>query len=137
MSIDRQFGVHEIPGTEEPAPQPKREAVSAGFEAQMREYVNAIWARIASLEGRLDDFEGWRTDIAESLKTATGIDPRISSRPLLVSAAGEARGERYGDEPGSTMVGVRAVPPKRPDKPWLAEGVSKATWYRRHKEAAQ
>lgn len=97
MSVDRQFGVHEIPGTEEPAPQAKRETVSAGFELQMRGYVNAIWAKLAELEGKVQDLG--------------------SSRPMLVSAAGEARGERYGDEPGSTMVGVRAVPPKPPPKP--------------------
>jgi hypothetical protein len=127
LSIDRQFGVHEIPGTEEPAPQPR--AASAGFEAQMREYVNAIWAKIAALEGRLDDFEGWRTVIALALKDATGIDPRnpqnANSRPMLVSGSG-AKGER-----------PRPVAPPKPDgKPWLAEGVSKATWYRRQKGAA-
>jgi hypothetical protein len=127
MSIDRQYGVHEIPGTEAPAPQVKREAVSAGFEASMRGYVNAIWAKIAALEGRVDDFEGWRTDIAEALKEATGIDPRHSRRPLLVTGEGEARGERPRPE----------APPKPALKPWEAAGVSKATWYRRHKEAAQ
>ena len=137
MSIDRQFGVHEIPGTEAPAPAMKRETVSAGFELQMRGYVNAIWAKLAELEGRLDDFAGWRTAIAEALKERTGIDPRHSPRPMLVSGPGEARGERYGDEPGSTMVGVRAAPLKpRSDKPWEAEGVSRRTWYRRHKGAA-
>ena len=144
MSIDRQFGVHELPGTEQPAPQAKRETVSAGFELQMRGYVNAIWAKVAELEGRIDDFEGWRTAIALALHERTGIDPRASSRPALLAAAGEAKGERYGDEPGSTMVGVRAVPPKPPvpvkprsEKPWEAEGVSRRTWYRRQqKEAA-
>ena len=84
MSIDRQFGVHEIPGTEEPAPQAKRETVSAGFELQMRGYVNAIWAKLAELEGKVQDLG--------------------SSRPMLVSAAGEARGER-------------AAPPSFPPKP--------------------
>jgi hypothetical protein len=140
-NISRQFGLHELPGTEEPAPQAKPRTVTAGFESQIRGYVDAIWLKIAELEGRIDDFEGWRTAIALALKDATGIDPRSpktfnSPEPLLVSAAGEAKGERYGDEPGSTMVGVRAVPPKpRGAKPWEAEGVSKATWYRRHKEA--
>ena len=129
MSIGRQFGLHELPGTEEPAPQAKPRTVTAGFESQIRGYVDAIWLKIAELEGRIDDFEGWRTAIALALKDATGIDPRNSPGPLLVSAAGEAKGERYGDEPG-------AVPPKpRGAKPWEAEGVSKATWYRRHKEA--
>ena len=129
MSIDRQFGVHEIPGTEEPAPQPRRDTVSAGFEAQIREYVNAIWAKIAALEGRIDDFEGWRTVIALALKDATGIDPRKSSqgRPMLVTDdGGAARGGR-----------PRPVAPPKPDvKPWEAEGVSRRTWYRRHKGAA-
>jgi hypothetical protein len=124
MSIDRQYGLHELPGTEEPAPQPRREAVSAGFELAMRGYVNAIWAKIAVLEGRIDDFEGWRTAIALALKDATGIDPRGSSRPMLASAAGDG--------------GERTAPPSSPRsaKPWEAEGVSRRTWYRRQKEAA-
>jgi hypothetical protein len=124
MSIDRQFGVHEIPGTEEPAPQVRRETVSAGFELQMRSYVNAIWAKLAELEGKIEDFEGWRTAIALALKDATGIDPRSSSRPMLVSGVSGARGE-----------GLSHSPPK-PEKPWEAEGVSRRTWYRRHKGAA-
>ena len=124
MSIDRQFGVHEIPGTEQPAPTAKRETLSAGFEAQMRGYVNAIWAKLAVLEGRIDDFEGWRTAIALALKDATGVDPR-NSRPMLVSGSG-ARGEQPRP----------VAPPKPLAKPWLAEGVSKATWYRRQKGAA-
>ena len=99
MSIGRQFGLHELPGTEEPAPQAKPRTVTAGFESQIRGYVDAIWLKIAELEGRIDDFEGWRTAIALALKDATGIDPRNSPGPLLVSAAGEAKGERYGDEP--------------------------------------
>jgi hypothetical protein len=131
MSVDRQFGVHEIPGTEAPVAQKPR-TMSAGFEGQVRGYVDAIWLKIAELEGRIDDFEGWRTVIAMALKDATGIDPRrVSRRPLLVTAAGEATGERLSS----------AVPPKPSDKPrgakpWEAEGVSKATWYRRHKEAS-
>ena len=124
MSIDRQFGVHEIPGTEEPAPTLKRETVSAGFESQMRAYVNAIWAKIAELEGKIDDFEGWRTAIALALRDATGIDPRASTRPLL--AALGARGERAPPH----------APPKRTAKPWEREGVSRRTWYRRQKEAS-
>jgi hypothetical protein len=131
MSIDRQFGVHELPGAEQPAPQMKRETVSAGFELQMRGYVNAIWAKLAELEGKIDDFEGWRTAIALALKDATGIDPRSSSRPLL-AAAGDG-GERYGDEFGRKRPGVRASP--RSAKPWEAEGVSRRTWYRRQKGA--
>jgi hypothetical protein len=128
MSIDRQFGVHELPGTEAPAPQMKRETVSAGFELQMRGYVNAIWAKIAELEGRIDDFEGWRTAIALALKDATGIDPRVSSRPALLAAAGGARGE--GVAPPTS-------PPKpRSEKPWEAEGVSRRTWYRRQQKEA-
>ena len=124
MSVDRQFGVHEIPGTEAPVAQKPR-TVSAGFEGQMRGYVDAIWLKIAELEGRIDDFEGWRTAIALALKDATGIDPRNSSRPLLVSANG---GE------GPTSPPSRAPP--RSLKPWEVEGVSRRTWYRRHKEAS-
>ena len=36
--------------------------MSAGFEMQMRGYVNAIWARLGELEGKLEGFEfagGW------------------------------------------------------------------------------
>jgi hypothetical protein len=128
MSVERQFGVHEIPGTEEPAPTRRPETVSAGFELQMRTYVNAIWVKLAALEGRIEDFEGWRTAIALALKDATGIDPRSSQgRPMLVTDdGGVAKGEGFSHSP-----------PKPPvAKPWVAEGVSKATWYRRHKEGA-
>lgn len=125
MSISRQYGLHELPGAEQPAPQPRRDTVSAGFESQMREYVNAVWAKLAELEGRIDDFQGWRTDIAEALKEVTGIDPRLSSleRPMLVADDREARGKEA----------LIASSPKRGLRPWEAEGVSKATWYRRQK----
>lgn len=128
MSIDRQFGVHELPGAEQPAPQMKRETVSAAFELQMRGYVNAIWAKLAELEGKIDDFDGWRTAIALALKDATGIDPRTSSRPQLVADVSGARGER--------AIPPTASPPKRQAKPWEAEGVSRRTWYRRQRQAA-
>jgi hypothetical protein len=147
MSIGRQFGLHELPGTEEPAPQAKPRTVTAGFESQIRGYIDAIWLKIAELEGRIDDFEGWRTAIALALKDATGIDPRNSARPLLVSPSGPsttgdlmAKGEAIG---GSPNLADQSKPPPKPflnnkprgAKPWEAEGVSKATWYRRHKEA--
>jgi hypothetical protein len=104
MSVDRQFGVHEIPGTEEPAPQMKRESVSAGFESQMRNFINQIWSKLAEHDALLAEISS-------------------HGRPLLVSDVdGEARGER-----------PRPVAPPKPDKPWEAEGVSKATWYRKHK----
>jgi hypothetical protein len=127
MSVNRQFGVHEIPGTEEPAPTRRPETVSAGFELQMRTYVNAIWVKLAELEGKIEDFEGWRTDIALALKDATGIDPRSSQgRPMLVTDdGGVAKGKRAGASPKPPVA-----------KPWAVEGVSKATWYRRHKEGA-
>jgi hypothetical protein len=113
MSIDRQYGVHELPGTEEPAPQIKRETVSAGFELQVRGYVSAIWAKIAELEGKIEDFAGWRTAIALALKDATGIDPRNSTSP----------------NPSREK-------PSR-EKPWELEGVSRRTYFRRkQKEAA-
>lgn len=112
MSVDRQFGVHELPGTEQPAPAPAKTTVSAGFELQMRGYVNAIWAKVVELEGKLDDFEGkvddfegWRSEIAEALKERTGIDPRS---PLKAPR---------GRKPGP--------------RPWLAEGVSRRTYFRR------
>lgn len=106
MSIDRQFGVHEIPGTEEAAPI-KRETLSADFEAQMRNFINQIWSKLAEHDAQL------------ALMASQG-------RPLLVAdEAGEARGET-----------ALPSPPKPESKPWEAEGVSKATWYRRHKEGA-
>ena len=137
MSVSRQFGLHELPGTEEPAPQRPRETVSAGFELAMRGYVNAIWAKLSEIEGRIDDFEGWRADIAEALKEATGIDPRLSSpAAMLVSPAGEG-GERKssgGPSPRSTAKPSTAKPSTA--KPWEVEGVSRRTWFRRRKEGA-
>lgn len=107
MSIDRQFGVHEIPGTEEPAPQPRAATVSAGFEAQMRQFINQIWSKLAEHDAKLAEMSS-------------------HGRPMLVSDdGGAAKGER-----------VARAPPKPDGKPWLAEGVSKATWYRRQKGAA-
>jgi hypothetical protein len=126
MSVDRQFGVHELPGAEQPAPAMKRETVSAGFELQMRGYVNAIWAKLATLEGRIDDCA-----IALALKDATGIDPRVSASPgPLSSVAHLARGGKAAGPNPATGEGGRPPP-----KPWEAEGVSRRTWYRRHKEA--
>jgi hypothetical protein len=106
MSVDRQFGVHELPGTEQPAPQIKRETVSAGFELQMRGYVNALWAKLGELEGKLAE---------------------ISSRPELVAAGGEARGRERVRPPSS---------PKPSIKPWEAEGVSRRTYFRRKQKEA-
>lgn len=106
MSVERQFGVHEIPGTEEPAPQVRRDSVSAGFESQMRDYVNAIWAKLANLESQLQAMSS-------------------QGRPVLVSEAREARGERAAPPSSSPKPSL--------DKPWEAAGVSRRTWYRRHK----
>jgi hypothetical protein len=107
MSIDRQFGVHEIPGTEEAAP--RRDV---GLERQ----INQIWSKLAEHDEKLSELSS-------------------QGRPMLVSdEGGAAKGERYGDEFGQKP-GVRAVPPK-PDKPWEAEGVSRRTWYRRHPKEA-
>jgi len=122
-----------LPGTEEPAPQMKRETVSAGFELQMRGYVNAIWAKFAELEGRIDDFDGWRTDIAEALKDVTGIDPRVSASPgPLLSVAPLARGAKADGPNPARGEGDRLPPKPRNEKPWEAEGVSRRTWHRRH-----
>ena len=128
-NISRQYGLTEIPGTEEPAPAPKRAAVSLGFESQMRDYVGAIWLKMGELERKVVSLEEWREGLA-------------SPGPLSSATPAEAKGERYGGEPGSTMVGVRAVPPKpssvkaRGKRPWEDDGVSKATWYRRNREGA-
>ena len=110
MSIDRQFGVHELPGTEQPAPALKRETVSAGFELQMRGYVNAIWAKLAELEGRLD-----------------------GEASSASAAAGEARGGRERlRSPSSPKPSLGKPSPK----PWEAAGVSRRTWFRKRKEAS-
>jgi hypothetical protein len=138
VSIDRQYGVHELPGTEQPAPAPSKTTVSAGFELTMRGYVNAIWARLSGLEGRIDGFEAWRADIAEALKEATGIDPGLSS------PAGEAepfriwRGRERIRPPSSPRPSTARPSTARPStaRPWEVEGVSRRTWFRRRKEGA-
>jgi hypothetical protein len=99
MSIDRQFGVHEIPGTEEAAPQARRDVA---IERQ----INQIWSKLAEHDEKLSELSS-------------------QGRPMLVSDVSEARGA-VSDEP----------PPKRSDKPWEAEGVSRRTWYRRHPKEA-
>lgn len=115
-NISRQYGVHEIPGTEEEAPNKARQ-VSAGFEGQIRDYIGAIWVKLGELEHSIDDFKEWREELNYRLMS------RVSPGPLSpVHSPGEAAGE-----------GVRAPPLKPEAKPWAAEGVSKATWYRRHK----
>jgi hypothetical protein len=126
MSIDRQFGVYEIPGTETEAPNQRRE-VSAGFEGQMRDYVGAIWLKMGELERKVVNLEEWRED----------LDYRRVS-PEQVTLA-EARGEAVG---GSPNLADQSKPSPKPssakargERPWADEGVSKATWYRRHKEA--
>jgi hypothetical protein len=72
MSMDRQFGIHEIPGTEEPAP--KRDA--AGLEKQ----INQIWSKLAEHDEKLAEISS-------------------QGRPMLVSDGGEARGERAAPPP--------------------------------------
>jgi hypothetical protein len=92
MSVDRQYGLHELPGTEQPAPTPAaaKTTVSPGFELQMRGYVNAIWAKLEQLEGMIDDFEAWRAEVALFLKANSGIDPRAPPGPP--KARGRPRG---------------------------------------------
>lgn len=106
MSVDRQFGVHEIPGTEAEAPNPARQ-VSAGFEGQMRDYVAAIWVKISELERFNASFQEFREE----------VDYRLT-HPSASPAA---------------PAGGPFAPSPKSDKPWLAEGISKATWYRRNK----
>jgi hypothetical protein len=106
MSISRQFGVHEVPGTEEEAPRPRRE-VSAAFEANMRDYVSAIWAKLGELEGKIEGFEAWRDEIAHWLRVQRSPGP----------------------------VSLVSSPPPHPPKPWETEGMSRRTWYRKRKEA--
>ena len=127
MSISRQYGLTEIPGTEEPAPAPKRAAVSLGFESQMRDYVGAIWLKMGELERKVVSLEEWREGLA-------------SPGPLL-SVAHLARGETAdGPNPARGEGGRPSPKPSsvkpRGKRPWEDEGVSKATWYRRNKEGA-
>jgi hypothetical protein len=121
-NISRQYGLHEIPGTEAEAPNMARQ-VSAGFEGQMRDYVGAIWVKLGELERQVVSLEEWREEMNYRL-----FNP--SSRPLPLLAAADDGGEGKRRRSPS---GVRAPP--RASKPWLAEGVSKATWYRRHPKA--
>jgi hypothetical protein len=115
VSISRQFGVHEVPGTEEEAPRPKRE-VSAAFEGQVRDYVSAIWLKLGELEGKIEGFEAWRDDIARWLMVQRSPGP-VS----LVSSPGDGEGA--------------GRPPPHP-KPWETEGMSRRTWYRKRKGGA-
>jgi hypothetical protein len=112
LSIDRQFGVHEIPGTEIEAPNKARQ-VSANFEGQMRDYVGSIWLKIGELERKVVNLEEWREEL--NYRQAS----RVSPEPLSSAASPPAKA---------------TGPPK--STPWAAEGVSKATWYRRHKGGA-
>jgi hypothetical protein len=105
MSIDRQFGMHEIPGTEEPAPVPRRDP--AGLEKQ----INQIWSKLAEHDEKLAEISS-------------------HGRPVLVGP------DNGGGGGGGTGTGSRHAPPKPPEKPWEAEGVSRRTWYRRHPKEA-
>ena len=128
-NISRQFGLHEIPGTEEEAPNKARQ-VSAGFEGQMRDYVSAIWVKLGALEGAIDDFREWREELDYRLAR------RVSPEPLSsVHSPGGNGGKADRPQP-ATEEGGRPPPKPRGDQPWAAEGVSKATWYRRHKGGA-
>ena len=125
-NISRQYGLTEIPGTEEPAPTPKRAAVSLGFESQMRDYVGAIWLKMGELERKVVSLEAWRAG-----------QSRVSPEQVTLA---EARGEAIG---GSPNLADQSKPSPKPssvkprgERPWVDEGVSKATWYRRNKEGA-
>jgi hypothetical protein len=120
-NISRQYGLHEIPGTEVETPNARRQ-VSANFESQMRDYVGSIWLKMSELERKVVNLEEWRDELNYRLAS------RVSPEPLPPSAAtppAEAKGERS----------VTPAPPK-PRKPWELEGVSKATWYRRQGKSA-
>lgn len=119
-NISRQYGVHEIPGTEEEAPNRARQ-VSAGFEGQMRDYVGAIWLKMGELERKVVSLEEWREELSY----------RLASPGPLLSVAPLASGEKADGPNPATGEGGRPPP-----KPWLAAGVSKATWYRRQKGGA-
>jgi hypothetical protein len=118
-NISRQYGVHEIPGTEEEAPNRARQ-VSAGFEGQMRDYVGAIWLKMGELERKVVSLEEWREEL-------TYKSTRLASPGVARPASGE---KSDGPHPATGEGG------RPPPKPWLAAGVSKATWYRRQKGGA-
>ena len=123
-NISRQYGVHEIPGTEAEAPNQARQ-VSAAFEGQMRDYISALWVKLGALEHEIDDFKEWREELNYRLLS------RVASPGPLSSVAHLASGEKADGPNPATGEGGRPPP-----KPWEAEGVSKATWYRRHKGKA-
>jgi hypothetical protein len=56
---DERHGLYELPGTEEPAPQPKpkREMVTVGFEIQTRGYLTQMIEMIGALDDRLAALE--------------------------------------------------------------------------------
>lgn len=128
MSIDRQFGVHEIPGTEAEAPNKARQ-VSAGFEGQMRDYVSAIWVKLGELEHVLEDFKEWREELNYRLMS------RVSASPGPLSSVAPLARKGKGPTGPNPARGEGGRPPPKP-KPWEAEGVSRRTWYRKHKGAA-
>lgn len=125
MSISRQYGLTEIPGTEEPAPTPKRVAVSLGFESQMRDYVGAIWLKMGELERKVVSLEEWRVGLASP--GPKEVMPLKTVHEPLTEAPSESA-VRSGPKPLSVK--------PRGKRPWEDEGVSKATWYRRNREGA-
>jgi len=122
-NISRQFGVHEIPGTEVEAPNTARQ-VSASFEGQMRDYVGSIWLKIGELERKVVNLEEWREELNYRLAS------RVSAGRPVSSDGRPGEGGARADGPAPAHAGAK---PPRASKPWAAEGVSKATWYRRHK----
>lgn len=124
-NISRQYGVHEIPGTEAEAPNQARQ-VSAAFEGQMRDYISALWVKLGALEHEIDDFKEWREELNYRLLS------RVASPGPLSSVAPLA--ERGNGPTGAAPATGEGGRP--PPKPWEAEGVSKATWYRRNKGKA-
>jgi hypothetical protein len=118
MSIDRQYGLHEIPGAEVEAPNRARQ-VSAGFEGQMRDFIGALWVEVADFKRRIERLEEAREEMTYRLKASPREPTAIGG---VTANLPPARGE------------ASRPPPEL--KPWVVEGVSKATWYRRNKGAA-
>jgi hypothetical protein len=123
-NISRQYGLHEIPGTEVETPNPRRQ-VSANFESQMRDYVGSIWLKMSELERKVVNLEEWRDELNYRLASRVSPEP-----PSAATPPAEAKGERARPSPPEPSSSVK------PRKPWELEGVSKATWYRRQKEAS-
>jgi hypothetical protein len=73
MSMDRQFGIHEIPGTEEAAP--RRDP--GGLEKQ----INQIWSKLAEHDQKLAEISSHGRPLSDVGEARGGRAPPASSPP--------------------------------------------------------